>query len=74
MLEQAAREKAISIIDERRRVYCPMIRANCLISCECYDMPRVGNVWDSQDAPAEEKDSWIVSGGRCTCHALKGGE
>jgi hypothetical protein len=72
MLELEAREKAISIIDDRRRYYCPMIRANCLIACECFKMPEVKNIWDAQDAPTD-KDSWIVSYGYCTCHSLKGG-
>lgn len=67
-----AQTLAIEITNKRHLIYCPMIKECCTIACECFALPKILNIWDAQDLPELEKDSWYVQHGYCTCTALKG--
>lgn len=71
MNESEAELEANRINEARKDVFCPLIREECIPSCECYVKSKY-----MREACLSERDvltdgGYSVYGGYCTCHALK---
>ena len=67
MLENEANEKALSIDENRKNVFCPKINDFCRIDCECYAKAEVYNF-----SVTKLNTSYEVIYGHCTNFSLKG--
>ena len=64
-------KQAVLVNQGRVKIFCPLIKSNCRIDCECYVRMYVKNMTFVK-SEIDDYTGPYTTGGYCTCYQLKG--